>query len=352
MHHELTATLERALVRELLVSWNQINEAYFKSALRAPALELVPSRAHLGRWVQATRTIEISRPLVLEQPWSVVLEVLKHEVAHQYVHEVLRGVDESAHGPAFRDVCARLGIDARAAGMPAAPRTETEERVIERIAKLLALAESPNQNEAEAAMAAAQRLMLKHNLEAREVRRDYAFAHLGEPTGRVTESERILAMILGKHFFVEVIWVPVYRPLDGKRGSVLEICGTSANLAIAEYVHAFLTETAERLWREHKVAEGIWGNRDRRTFLAGVMAGFHEKLSREAAANKAQGLVWIKDGDLHDFLRKRHPYIRHVRHAGQRKNEAYAHGKAAGRTIVIHRGVKATAENRGRLLKG
>jgi hypothetical protein len=351
VQHELTASLERALVRELLVSWRQINESYFKSALSAPALELVPSRAHLGRWMRETRTIEISRPLVLEQPWSVVLEVLKHEIAHQYVHEVLRGVDEPSHGPAFRDVCARLGIDARASGMPEAPRSESEERVIERIAKLLALAESPNQHEAEAAMAAAQRLMLKHNLEARSLARDYGFAHLGEPTGRVTESERILAMILGKHFFVEVIWVPVYRPLDAKRGSVLEICGTRANLAIAEYVHAFLTETAERLWRDHKVAEGIWSNKDRRTFLAGVMAGFHEKLARETAANKAAGLVWIRDGDLSDFLRKRHPYIRHVRHAGQRKNEAYAHGKAAGRTIVIHRGVNSRAENRGRLLK-
>ena len=36
----------------------------------------------------------------------------------------------------------------------------------------------------------------------------------------------LLGAILGKHFFVEVIWVPVYRPLEQKRGSVLEVCGT------------------------------------------------------------------------------------------------------------------------------
>ena len=53
----------------------------------------------------------------------------------------------------------------------------------------------------------------------------------------------ILAGILSDHFFVEVIWVPVWRPLDGKRGSVLEVCGSPANLELAEYVHAFVNHT-------------------------------------------------------------------------------------------------------------
>src|SRR5262249_12962391 len=155
-----------------------------------------------------------------------------------------------------------------------------EERIIERIARLLALAESPNVHEAEAAMAVAQKLMLKHNLEGQKGRsmRGYAFRHLGKPPGRITEAERILAALLGRHFFVEGIWVPVYRPLEGKRASVLEVCGTPSNLEIADYVHHFLTVTAERLWADHKRAKRILGNRDRRTFLAGVMTGFADKL--------------------------------------------------------------------------
>src|SRR5262249_39851913 len=155
-----------------------------------------------------------------EQPWGVVVEVLKHEIAHQYVHEILGETDETPHGPAFRATCARLGIDAAAAGMPRAPASPEQSRLVEKIARLLALAESPTQHEAEAAAAQAQRLMLKHNLDVRKDARGYAVRHVGRPTGRVIESERLLAMILGKHFFVEVIWVPVYRPLEGKRGSV------------------------------------------------------------------------------------------------------------------------------------
>jgi hypothetical protein len=236
--------------------------------------------------------------------------------------------------------------------LPHPAEGNAEEKVVERIARLLALATSPNVHEAEAAAGAAQRLMLKYNIDARaEARtRGYAFAHVGTPTGRVTESERILSMLLGKHFFVEVIWVPVYRVAVGKRGSVLELCGTPANLAMAEYVHAFLMRTAEQLWNEHRQKTRTSGNRDRRTYLAGVMTGFAEKLAHQAVTHREQGLVWVKDADLGGYFRRRHPRIRHVRYAGTRRNDAYAHGRDAGRRIVLRKGIEGTPANRGHLL--
>jgi len=282
--------------------------------------------------------------------------VLKHEMAHQFVHEVLGKTDETAHGPAFRDLCDRLGIDQSAAGMPRAEETDDEAaRVLERIAKLLALAESANVNEAQAAMSAAQRLMLKHNLESiGQGRRPhaYGFRHLGKPTGRVNEAERLLGSILGSHFFVEVIWVSVYRPSEGKHGSVLEVCGTPANLEMAAYVHAFLTHTSEQLWREHKRSKRIRGDRDRRTFLAGVMVGFLEKLNAQRVQNKEAGMVWVGDSDLEDYYRKRHPRISHIRHAGQRRTEAHHHGREAGRNIVLHKPVTGGPSGKVKLLGG
>jgi hypothetical protein len=355
----LTATLEAGLVRELKAAWRQLNEAHFRSALAVPTLELVAARATLGRWVPHTRTVEISRPLVLERPWGMVVEVLKHEMAHQYVHEVLRETEQTPHGPAFQETCSRLGVDGRASGLPdcAGPHEggaadAAEGKVVERIGRLLALADSPNRHESEAAMAAAQRLMLKHNIDSVRAAsaRDYGFAHLGRPTGRVAEHERLVAMILGKHFFVEAIWIPVYRPLEGKRGSVLEICGTRSNLAIADYAHGFLHGTAARLWSDHKRARGLGSDRERRTYLAGVMSGFADKLARQDAVNRGEGLVWVKDGDLGGYLRRRHPYVRHVRHSGHRRTDAWAEGREAGRKIVLHRPVTAAAVSRGRLL--
>jgi hypothetical protein len=355
MDPTLTAALLAALTRELRATWHQLNEAHFRGALRPPTLEMVDSRSTLGRWVPATRTVEVSLPLVIERPWGVVVEVLRHEMAHQYVHEVLRETTQTAHGAAFREACARLGIDARASGMPESPSggsADPAEKIVERIARLLALAESPNRHEAEAAMAAAHRLMLKHNLDAVQAAgaRDYVHAHLGEPTGRVAEHERLVAMILGKHFFVEAIWVPAYRPLDGKRGAVLELCGTRSNLAMAEYAHGFLHGTAARLWADHKRARGLGSNRERRAYLAGVMTGFADKLARQEAVTRGEGLVWVKDADLDGYLRRRHPYVRSVRHSGNKRTDAWVDGRDAGRKITLHRPVQAGAVSRGRLL--
>jgi hypothetical protein len=195
--------------------------------------------------------------------------------------------------------------------------------------------------------------MLKHNLDARSrPPAGYESTTLGVPTGRVEESQRILAGILAKHFFVEVIWIPVYRPLEGKRGSVLEICGTPANLEIAEYVHGFLAHACDRLWVDHKREHRLRSNRDRRTFQSGVMSGFANKLAREAKKHRAEGLVWVKDGNLDDFFRRRHPYVRNVRYGGSPRSDAWHKGHAAGERIVLQRSVRegASVVSRGRLL--
>jgi predicted SprT family Zn-dependent metalloprotease len=355
--HSLGAELEAALLREIRAEFVALNASFFKRALSVPAFVLTDASSRLGRFVADQRTLELSRKLVLERPWGAVVEVLKHEMAHQYVFEVLKVHDESAHGPAFRSVCEKLVIDPRATGVPEAPSAETgeEHRVLERIAKLLALAESDSEHEAQAAMNAAQRLMLKYNLDAVSARKGaagYAFRHLGKPTGRVTEAERMIAVILGEHFFVDVIWVPVYRPLEGKRGSVLEVCGTSANLEMAAYVHAFLADAGERLWREHQRAIGTRSNRDRRTFLAGVMSGFYAKLNAERAQQRKEGLVWVGDADLRAYYRKRHPHIVHARFAGSARNEAHAMGRQAGQKLVLNRPVRGGPSGRTLLLKG
>jgi hypothetical protein len=346
----LSAELEAALVGALAATWRTLNETYFKGALRPPVIGLVDGSSRLGEWRAATRTLSLARGLAVDGPWGVVVEVLKHEIAHQFVTEALGEPDPTPHGPAFRAVCERLGIDARATGMPEAAPGDGAPRVLGRIAKLLALAASQNRHEAEAAMARAQELMLKHNLEAPPARGGYSVRHLGEPTGRVTETERILANLLGDHFFVEVIWVPVWRPRVGKRGSVLEVAGTPVNVEMAAYVHDFLRGTADRLWLEYRRERGISSNRDRQGFRAGVMAGFRDKLAAQAKTSARTGLVWVGDPDLARFHRRRHPYVRWTHHAGVARTEAHEDGRAAGRRIVLHRPIETHAARTGRML--
>lgn len=351
----LPVELERTLVLELARSYEHLNQTHFKRSLKRPQIALSDATSIFARWLADTRTLEFSRTFVREQPWGVVIEVLKHEMAHQLVTDVLR-VAEAPHGPTFRTLCEQLGIDARAQGLPselAEPDTATS-KLLERVRKLLALAQSDNQHEAEAAALAAQRLLLKHNLEQPELSAasSFTFRQIGRITGRVSEWERRLGNLLTEHFFVDVIWVSAFVPDTGKRGSVLEAIGSPDNLALAEYVYDFMVRTAERLWIVHKRAASLAGSRDRMPYFAGVMSGFAQKLAEQARAHKQDGLVWVPSVGLKTYARQRHPYLRTVSHQGHRRGDAFGHGQRAGRDVVLHRGLTQQSSGQTRLLRG
>ena len=350
----LGEALERALLLRLGETWAEINQNHFRGRMRRPVFLMFDSDRRLGAWDSRARSLSISRTLVGQHPWGVVREVLKHEVAHQFVDEILGIRDQTPHGPAFEEVCRQHGFDALANGLPVRGDNarEGESGVLRRIARLLALAESPNVHEAEAAMKAAQRLMLQHNIEGAvaAAREGYAFRQLGQPNGRVQGAEHVLAGLLSRHFFVEAIWVHSYDVADGRAGRVLEICGTPSNLDVAAYVHGFLLETGERLWREHRHERRLRGNAERRRFLLGVMIGFDEKLKEGSAESRREGLIWVGDPALENYLARRYPRRSGGSSIGISPTESYEQGRQAGRNIVLHRPVSSGGESRGRLL--
>ena len=350
MKEALRDQQEALAVRALLADWRMINDDLFGSTLRAPILRLTPGASTLGAWRVDGRELTIQREFVFQAPWGRVVEVLKHEMAHQFVDEVLGIWGEGPHGQAFRHVCAERAIDARAFE-PANPTSEETRSLLGRVEKLLALAGSDNRHEAEAAMQRAQALMRTYNLQParREGDRRYGFVQLGMPKGRIFEPARRLAVILSDHFFVDTLWVSAFDVKIGRRGWVLEACGTDENLAIAEYVHGFLWDTAERLWRAHREAHDIRTHRDRRRFYTGVMRGFAEKLEQSRTKATGRGLVWVQDADLMTYFRKRHPRVRTVRRAGERGGEVLEAGRAAGRRVVLSKPIE-TSRSRGRLL--
>jgi hypothetical protein len=353
---ELSADLEAALMRELRRLYDHENEVHFAKRLKKPVLVLSATAQRLGRWIGPTRTLELSRALVLVRPWLEVKSVLEHEMAHQFVDEVLCVTDESPHGPTFARVCAERGIDARAAGTPLGSATgdaRIEDRVLDRIRKLLALAGSENQHEAELAMKKAHELMLRHNIEQAATNHAYDAVHLGTPNRRASPVELEVMGIIAEFFFVEVIRVPVYQPREGAHAQVFEVIGTRENVAMAEHVHAFLMGTAERLWRENRGDRRVRGGRDRLAYQSGVMRGFRDKLVGERKELAGVGLVWVGDGNLETFFRARYPRIttrrRYVRASG-----AHVAGREAGRTVVLHKPVTGTGTATGgpRLLPG
>lgn len=339
-------------LRQVRRAYEDLNWALFHSKLRAPVLEWAFTERELGAWVKGTRTLRLSARL-LTRSWSELIEVLKHEMAHQYVDEVLHVVDETAHGASFRETCRARGIDARSAAPEESGLPNADElRILERIEKLLALASSDNQNEAETAMATARRLMLKYNIEQRPPAAAYGFRHLGAPTGRRMAWQRSLANLIAEFFFVEIIIIPVYRPLEGKMGSVVEACGSKTNLDVAEYAYVFLERAAQHLWQEHKRRSQIQSNADKQSYLLGVMTGFREKLARENQKAHKEGLVWVRNPELEDYFRRRHPRVRQIVGAAVRPKDSFFAGHAAGERLVLHRGIEhGAASGSPRLLR-
>ncbi len=350
-----SSELEAALLRELARRHAWDNRLRFGGRLRAPTFELGEASGRLGAWHRGRRAIELSRRLVLEQPWPVVLEVLAHEMAHQYVDEVLGVLDEAAHGATFARVCAERGIDARASGVPrTGDGAAAAPRALERVRKLLALAASANQHEAELAMRRAHELMLRHNIEevAARAAADLEVRHVGDPARRTTRVEVEILGLVRDYFFVEVIRIPVYLPRTGGHGWVYELAGTPANLEMALHVHAFLLDTAARLWRANRHDARVKSGRDRLSYQSGVIRGFAEKLRAERSALAGTGLVWRGDRRLDDFQRARHPRV--VRRASRvRLDGAHQAGREAGREVVLHRPVSyGPAGAAPRLLRG
>jgi Protein of unknown function (DUF2786)/SprT-like family len=351
----LSAELEAALLRELMTHYFYEARARFEDRLRPAVIRLSDAEGRLGRWVSATRTIELSRRLVVTGDWLAITSVLEHEMAHQYVEEVLGVVDQSAHGEAFRRVCTERGIDGRAAGAPApssGPESEAA-HALDRIRKLLALAGSPNQHEAELAMKKAHELMLRHNIDwtKSRVERGFELRHLGNPEKRTTRVVSEIARLLADCCFVKVVFVPVYLPHLGKAGQVLEVMGTQANVEMAAHVYEFLIATAARLWQENRGDARVRGGRDRLAYQAGVIDGFREKLrgERQTLAT-GHGLVWVGDRKLDAFYRQRHPRLR-TRRSWVRKGGAHQAGREAGGKVVLHKPITSTTAS-GRLLGG
>jgi hypothetical protein len=332
----------------LLDLWSAYNRSLFRKQLRPPLLAITDDETRLGLWSASDRTISISRAALRRDDPAFVLDVLRHEMVHQYVSEVLRATDETPHGPAFRRVAAQVGAIIDAESAP----SEEQTPALRRARKLLALAGSPNRAEAEAAMAAARRIMAR---EARDVSDaatspEMLSARLGAPTGRRSAWAIALSSLLVRHFQVFGIWITVPAAGRASPPRVFEILGRPADVTFAAWVHDFLTATADRLWRAHRRETGLTSDAERQRFLAGVMLGFSDKLHEQDAGFAAEGLVVARAAEVDAFARARYPHVRSGRAGSVRGTKGFRDGRAAGRTIVLNRPVTTNAGAQGKLL--
>ena len=339
--------------RKLYHWWRHYNEEYLAGRLKPPLIELSPAVRTLGQWDRTHRRISVSVEHVKSDPWMAVMDTLRHEMAHQYTDEILEVSDETPHSAAFAQACRQLRCSPRASATQALGEQSEDERLLRVIKKVLSLAGSPNEHEAQAAVEKARRLLLDYNVDVVALDRERGFGSrcLGPIKGRRSSWELWLAMILNEFFFVEVLWTRSYDTLRDRDGTILTVYGTATNLEMAEYVYDYLSQLLTRLWPQYVQRARIRGNRERQRYFAGVLQGFHGKLAEQETRSRSgeRELVWMGDSRLAEYYRYHNPRVVTRTTGGVVASDAYRDGVEEGRRVTIHQPVAAPAAN-GRLL--
>ncbi len=336
-----------------------------KIRLKKCLIEIVSNQGFWGQWDPGTRTIRLSQRLLDRYEWTTVVEILKHEMAHQYVTEAYPIKD--SHGKSFKMACEALGVVAwarTASGelpdeIPSwrtAKLSSETQRQIERMNKLLSLASSTNEHEAALAMERAQEISARHHLERLEQPQaaecDYWFVPFKK--SRVDAPTKIIFSILRAFYFVRPIFTSYFDVKEFQTYKAYDVAGRPEDLQMAEYVYEFLVRTLENLWRDHQAKRGVAGSA-KRSYCMGVLAGFQAKLSEAQAKRTAEpsskAIIALDKKELADFLRYRYPVLASGSGiSGARDGESYTAGLSDGRNIVLSKPITTQNGNQGRLL--
>lgn len=355
-------SLRTAWTKRLYKEYDHILWSY-KIKLAPCVIAIDDGKTRLGQWNSLTRQISLSFTLLSQEKWEIVLEVLKHEMAHQMVSELYRSDEQ--HGPLFKLACQALGMESWAMkaeldlshdlsplrGFHANPEAE---RLLRQTEKLLALAQSSNQHESLAAMRKVQEIYANHHWEG--MRDDKIFQYVTKVINHqqkiIQSYKSVICAILAKHFLVKVIYSSLYDAALDTEFKVIELLGTHENTQMAEYVYWFLHNQLPILWNEASRKPGINQHRNsKNSFFHGVLNGFMEKLDHFAAEKRpgdtpksSQELIVIKSlqkrslQELNNYADYRHPRL-HRSYAGASRlsQSAFSEGKSRGLQLNLNK---------------
>jgi len=370
----ITETFEDYLER----SWTQqlVREAhealsYYRIRIPLPVFFLTRDQQRYGLFDPQRYAIGISRHLIEAQPWDLVIEVLKHELAHALVFQQY-GHDDTAHGESFAKACERLGVapwarhatlelDPAAAMAAHRELAPEEEKLLRRVEKLLSLAASSNENEASLAMQRARELCARHHLEslAAHKKQDYTYIVIHHRKKQIATWQWSIFNILNEYFFVSCISRNLFDAKDLTHYRVVDIMGTRENVQMAEYAYWFLYQQLPLLFDQFRQGKPAQPRNARNSFYMGVLRGFAEKLKKQQPElNKSPDklthmqLVLVSEAALASFVRVRFPSIS----GGSGRSvsvseEAYNSGKDRGRELTLHKGLHQQHSGELRLLR-
>jgi hypothetical protein len=334
--------------------------------LPRPAILLHDSEQVWGRWDPLNLSISLSRPVLQSCSWRVVVEILKHEIAHQ-ITDYQYGHEVRPHGPEFGRVCTMLRIEdwARSAASGKSlselqalsdwKRELLDEATIRyrrRLEKLLALANSTNEHEALLAMRRAQELQGQERLvrPKQEKTPPMVSLEIGAGKQRHAAFEGRIASILMSHFHVDVVFATRFQTKNCRPEAIIDILGRREDVLLAEYVHGFLHQSAQRLWQDKRRSSKSKGLRAKNSYIRGLLAGFDDKLTEEKqplkdAGGKAireQGALVRADEKVRaQYVKSRYPRLSARRSTARIDRGAYRAGQSEGGKLNLRRPVSS-----------
>lgn len=393
--------LQSTILRQLAREYKYIL-AEFRVQLRPVSIQLFESSALWGKWDPLVRTIFISKKLLESQTWFSVVNILKHEMAHQWVDESPESIGskkrgrsgdgprdrlhDAPHGELFLEACEQLRVpeefrrhevrlqDTELDWRNMSSRDERVERLLDKTRKLLALATSSNENEALLAMSKVRELYAKYNLDEAQVgKRAYSQLRIEIGKARMEDHTWRIQSLLCSHFMVDAIALDSFDLKLGIKTKAVELVGTRENLLMAEYVFHFLHQQLDFWVREQAKRRKGFSRIERRSFRVGILEGFSDKLSamerapiapyrpmgsppRDAGSTEVSVVAnalkqFEDDADQKRFHRWLHPRFTR-RFATGRGFDAgsYQTGHQIGRSIHLRRGLETSGGGSGRVL--
>ncbi len=366
-----------AWTHALYFEFAQICYSYSVS-LPKPLIEVCNMGYMWGQWQPERRMIRISQSLIEKHDWDVVVNILKHEMAHQIVSEIFNS--NEGHGPLFQKACEWIGLsdEFRRAQVDIEhdfkhwkdkPTEDGTDKLLRRVEKLLSLANSDNEHEAMLAMETVQKLYERNTIDSVKSQKKMNFVYLiiNHKKKRIESVSKTICSILGEFYFVTVIMSELFDAKKQERHKIMQFMGTRENVLMAEYVYFFLFQRVQSMWAEFRKTTGAAVNK-KSSYQSGVLSGYRTKLAQierarrksqqqnTPAANSNESLLSMNDLALIKMEQEeRDRYIKTViprmttraNYTSGYDAETYSTGQKDGQNIVLSKGI--TSNHNGTL---
>jgi SprT-like family/Protein of unknown function (DUF2786) len=271
--------------------YRDYNRRFFDSALPVVELEYSEKLTRAAGLFDIEKSqIRLSAPMLSDQE-QATKDTLLHEMIH--VAQSVFKVEERAHGPYFSAQMERINQAAQGEAMVTVRHhfqeieSFTESTLLGKIKKLLALSESPNENEAYAAAQKVQALMIAHGVEQSDLKDVEIGSELDEPlVNEVIEltGQRVIGW---KFSLLGAICRANYCKCVGGGQYGIRALGRKTHVEVCRSYYHYFVQVVEREALKHRGKGKIYLNRFREAMVSTIEERLKQQFEQSTQAANA-----------------------------------------------------------------